>query len=79
MADPADKVAKARRDAGYNRLLQQDRRPDADPSRGGSVGYPEWFRDLELSRAARAGLGRNRLRLQSIGIDCNLCNLCVDQ
>ena len=53
MTDPAEKAAKARRDAGIPRILEQVRRPDADPSLGGCVGYPEWFRELELSRAAR--------------------------
>ena len=50
--DPADRRAQARRKLGLPRLLQQTRRPDADPSRGGATGYPEWYRTEQLGRAA---------------------------
>ena len=49
--DPADLVAQARRELGLTRQLQQPRmRLLPDPSRGGSVGYNEYYREQQLEK-----------------------------
>ena len=75
MADAADFVAQARREAGLSRQLQVVRRESPHPSRGGSTGFEEWYRDEQLDRRAngeecdasrssvyRWGLRRERFR-----------------
>jgi hypothetical protein len=51
MDDP-DRVASERSRQGQSRELQQQRGPQPAPSRGGAPGYPEFFRDQDLVRAA---------------------------
>lgn len=48
--DPGDLMAQARREAGLTRQLQQQRRVPPHPSRGGTRGFPEWYRDEQLQR-----------------------------
>ena len=51
MNDP-DKVASERNRRGQSRELQQQRTQQPAPSRGGTSGYPEFFRGQDLIRAA---------------------------
>jgi hypothetical protein len=46
-----DERAISRRNLGVSRELQQNRTGEPDPSNGGSLGYPEWFRMDQLARA----------------------------
>ena len=48
--DPADLVAQAGAETGLSRQLQQTRRVMPHPSRGGSSGYPVWFREEQLEK-----------------------------
>ena len=48
--DPANLVAKARADLGFLWQLGQTRRIAPHPSRGGSSGYPVWYRQQQLTR-----------------------------
>ena len=48
--DPADIAAQARRELGLSRQLEVQRREPPHPSRGGTTGYPEWYRDAQLLR-----------------------------
>lgn len=51
--DPADLRARARRRVGAQRETQQTRARLHHPSRGGTRGYPVWFRDLEIQQHAQ--------------------------
>ena len=42
--DPTDVMAQSRREAGFSRQLQQDKRIALHPRRGGSPGYAIWYR-----------------------------------
>ena len=53
--DPADFVAKVRADLGFSWQLGHTRRIAPHPSRGGSSGYPVWYRQQQLTRF-RAGM-----------------------
>ena len=48
--DPADIVAQARREVGLSRQLKVQRRERPHKSRGGTTGYPEWYREEQLLR-----------------------------
>lgn len=51
--DPADTRARARRNVGAPRELGQTRARLPHPSRGGSRGYPVWFRQQQLALHAQ--------------------------
>ena len=51
--DPADERARARKRVGATRELEETRATLPHPSRGGTRGYPVWFRSLELLRHAQ--------------------------
>jgi hypothetical protein len=48
--DPNNRQAKARSDLGITRLLEQTRKDLPHPSRGGTRGYPVWYRVDQLGR-----------------------------
>jgi hypothetical protein len=50
VANEEDDRARARRDLGLSRELQQERTSLSDPARGGCRGYPVWFRMEELAK-----------------------------
>ena len=53
--DPADIRAHNRRCIGLEREEEVDRSSLPDPSRGGSCGYPVWFREEQLEKRANGG------------------------
>ena len=64
--DPADLEAKARAQLGLSRQLQVNRRIPPHPGKGGSPGYPVFYRLMQLDKqhngedvdASRRSLGR---------------------